>query len=66
MTRHNFTRSDLANARRKGNAQLVATITADRVSVDRPWAAELAEFEHQQRERDMRSLGFGRRESLCG
>lgn len=45
---------------------LVASVTADRVSIDRPWAAELAEFEHANRERDMRSLGFGQRASLCG
>ena len=45
---------------------LVASVTADRVDIDRPWAAELAEFEHATRERDMRSLGFGQRASLCG
>lgn len=56
----------IRNARAKGNATLVATVNADRVSIDRPWAAELADFENGQRERDMRNLGFGQRSSLCG
>lgn len=56
----------IRTARQRGNATLVATVNADRVAIDRPWAAELAEFEHANRERDMRNLGFGRRESLCG
>jgi hypothetical protein len=47
-------------------ATLVASVTADRVSIDRPWAAELEAIEHDQRSRDMRSLGFGQRSSLCG
>ena len=53
-------------ARRRGNATLVATVNADRVAIDRPWAAELEEFENANRERDMRRLGFGQRSSLCG
>ena len=58
--------SDLVAARRRGDATIVASVNADRVSVDRPWAAELEAFENANREREMRSLGFGRRESLCG
>jgi hypothetical protein len=58
--------SDLVAARRRGDATIVASVNADRVSVDRPWAAELAAIENDRRERDMRNLGFGQRQSYCG
>lgn len=64
--RQSLSPADVRNARRNGNATLVATVNADRVSIDRPWAAELAEFENANRERDMRRLGFGQRHSHCG
>ena len=40
---------------------LRATAHANGVSVSRPWAAELAEYEHAVRSREMRAIGFGAR-----
>jgi hypothetical protein len=53
------------NAAGSGSTIVRAIAHSNGVSVSRPWA-ELAEFESAKREREMRSLGFGRRESLCG
>jgi hypothetical protein len=55
-----------ARMRGMANVEHVATIVADRVAVNRPWAAELAAIEADNRERDMRRIGFGQRSSLCG
>jgi hypothetical protein len=55
-----------ARMRGVANVEHVATIQADRVSVDRPWAAEVEAMESDIRERDMRRIGFGQRSSLCG
>lgn len=49
-----------------GSAILVATASADRVSVSNDYAEAIAEREQAIRERDMRSLGFGQRASFCG
>ena len=56
----------IRTARARGNATLVATVNADRVAVDRPWAAELEAYENANREREMRRIGFGQRASYCG
>jgi len=52
---------------RAGTGSVVrATAHANGVAVSRPWAAELAEYEHAVRSREMRDLGFGQRASYCG